>query len=241
MTLLTTEIHNHNSPDRAVIVFAADRRLSYHNGTYAGTRRKIFKLPRPLNGGIGYFGLAGIRREGRVITMDQWLEPFLRHHAGAQSLEEFAFKLAAALNAEVRRAGRKSAEGVSGFHIAGFNSQGHPEFWYVRNVDDDRITPLGEHQVREDFQSRDAPTLQPGAYWIYRNGDIRAHVVTWQAIDKSLGSLLGTPDFKPLTTPEEYVAWVKFKMELVAYFYKNYCKSSIIGKPVDTFAIIPRH
>jgi len=65
--------------------------------------------------------------------------------------------------------------------------------------------------------------------------------VTWQAIDESLGALLERPDFKPLTTPEDYVAWVKFKMELVAYFYKHYCKSSIIGRPIDAFAIIPRH
>jgi hypothetical protein len=58
MTLLTTEIHNHSDPDRALIVFAADRRISLDYTPY-DEQKKIFRLPR-LNAGIGYFGLAEV-------------------------------------------------------------------------------------------------------------------------------------------------------------------------------------
>jgi len=59
MTLLATEIHNHDAVDRAFIVFAADRRITRKSGEYGGTRKKIFALPW-LNAGIGYFGLAEV-------------------------------------------------------------------------------------------------------------------------------------------------------------------------------------
>jgi len=71
MTLLATEIHNHNDPKNAVIVFAADRRISNaQTGVYLDTRKKIFEVPW-LNSGIGYFGLAEIPSATRSQPMQE--------------------------------------------------------------------------------------------------------------------------------------------------------------------------
>jgi hypothetical protein len=233
MTLLTTEIHRHSDPQNAIIVFAADRRISRGN-SYDDTRGKIFNVQK-INAGIGYFGLAEVSQGACRKPMSDWLEDFLRNTIEGETLDELAGRLVNSLNSAVPENHRKSC--ISGFHIAGFNNEGLPEFWYVRNVDDDRSTLLGEYQAREDFQNRDAPSLSPNRYQIYRNGDIRAHVTIWEKIDETLGNLLNNQDFKQLRTSEDYVDWVKFKMELIAQFYEKYCTRSIIGKPVDAFSI----
>lgn len=233
MTLLITEIHNHEHSSRALIVFAADRRIS--EGTlYNDTRQKIFQIPA-LNAGIGYFGLAEVWSVKRTSTMEEWLTAYLSR-APTNSLCGFAERLATELNATVPKPIRQKY--ISGFHIAGFNNNAKPEFWFVRNVADDLRTVRGEYEPREDFQRRDAPALKPGESQVYRNGDIRAHVIAWEAIDKSLGSLLGAPHFKGLSTPDDYVDWVKFKMEVIAMLYERFCSISIIGRPIDAFPIL---
>lgn len=136
---------------------------------------------------------------------------------------------------------------VSGFHIAGCNSSGIPEFWYLRNVKDDRITTPGVYEAREDFLRRDAGALgydgqnprsaQTELVQTYRNGDIHAHVTAWERIDEGFGTLFKEPEFKKLGAISEYEQWVKFKMEVIAYFYKKYCRVSLVAKPIDTFSI----
>jgi hypothetical protein len=236
MTLLTTEIHDHNLPDRAIIVFAADRRIS--KGKYKhDEREKIFRVPT-LNAGIGYFGLAEIPHQGGWSAMSEWIQRFIADTSHCEDLAQFATELADSLNSTVPPELRKSE--ISGFHIAGFNAQGRVEFWYVRNVADDRRTIFGQFEPREDFQHHDAPMLRPGRFQVYRNGDLRAHVVAWERLDKSLGQLLGLPDFRKMATPDDYVEWVRFKMDVIAQFYEEFCTGSIIGRPVDAFAITRR-
>ena len=188
-----------------------------------------------VNAGVGFFGLAEIPVGRDRVEMAEWLQQFLASITPRETLQGFANRLSAALNRSVPIDVRNS--NISGFHIAGFGEEGRPEFWYVRNVDDDRETIFGEYKVREDFQSRDAARIKPGEYWMYRNGDIRAHVIAWESFDDSLGSLLNAPDFKKFLTPEDDADWVKFKIEVIADFYKRFCRVSIIGKPVDAFLI----
>lgn len=233
MTLLTTEIHNHDQTSRALIVFAADSRIS-RDKQPDSTRRKIFQIP-VLNAGIGYFGLAEVGSANRAIPMEKWLTGYLSR-APTNSLRAFAENLATELNTTVPKDIRQKY--ISGFHIAGFNDNANPEFWFVRNVADDRQTLLGVYETREDFQRQHAPLLKPGESQIYRNGDIRAHVVAWETIDRSFSSLLRAPDFKIPSTADEYVDWVKFKMEVIAMFYERFCSISIIGRPVDAFSIM---
>lgn len=229
MTLLATEIVT--GPPQA-IVFAADRRISL-GGRHHCERRKILPVPRK-RAGIGYFGLAELPLAGRQRHMDTWLADFLQATSHVRTLGELANELAENLNRIVPAPMRRAH--VSGFHLAGF-SQEQPEFWFVRNVDDDRVTMLGQFSAREDFQGRDRPLLPAGAVQIYRNGDIRAHVAAWEEIDRSFGSLVGAPDFQVGAGPVAYARGVKFKMETIAHFYQRFCRTSIIGKPVDAFVI----
>ena len=230
MALLVTEIPPFSIPNEpSFIVFAADRRIS-RGDKFDDTREKIFQVP-VLKAGIGYFGLAEIPEASRRRPMSEWLMNFIKTIQSSETISNFALRLSDTLNVLIPDTWRKTM--ISGFHIAGFNSADQPEFWYVRNVDDDRQTLFGEYRAREDFRRRDAVNLQPGMYQIYRNGDIRAHVIAWENIDHSLGGLLNAPDFKRLITPQAYVEWLRFKMEITAMFYEKFCERSIIGGPVD--------
>src|SRR5205809_3314710 len=92
MTLLATEIHNHDDPANALIVFAADRRISLKR-RYYDRRKKIFEL-RWLNAGIGYFGLAVVGKQ----SMQEWLQTFLAGATSCQTVAELARRLADYLN-----------------------------------------------------------------------------------------------------------------------------------------------
>lgn len=232
MTLLATEIHRHDRPD-AIVVFAADRRIT--RGAVRDTeQQKVFRIPQ-LRAGIGYFGLAELPSSKRTESMAAWLQRFLAS-TRARTLRELADELAASLNKAVPDSWKKGQ--VSGFHLCGFAAAGRPEFWYVRNCDDSPAqAPTGQYESREDFQGRDAAKIPPGEGFVYRNGDIRAHVAAWERIDEAFGGLLAAPDFGVPTTPGEYERWVEFKMEVIAQFYERFCQMSMIGRPVDVFSI----
>jgi len=244
MTLLVTEIYCLDGLDKTFIVFAADRRISRDN-KYAGTYKKLLEIPF-LNAAIGYYGLAEVSLgRGSPIPMKDWLSTFIRTNSNVTTLQAFATKLATALNTAVPD--RQRNRYISGFHIAGYNSAKLPEFWFVRNVDDDRVTFLSEYEAREDFLARDALDLgydgsnprsvKSGTVRIYRNGDIRAHVLAWGKIDDAFGELLREREFRSLTTSTDYADWARFKMELIAYFYKKYCRISLIARPIDTIVL----
>ena len=102
------------------------------------------------------------------------------------------------------------------------------------------------YSMSEDFLARDAPTkgfngsspsVSEPFIWIYRNGDIRAHVVAWERLDGIVSDFLALPDFKKLKSLTDYEEFIKFKMSLIASIYKKYCKASIIGTPIDVFSI----
>jgi hypothetical protein len=238
MTLLATEIHNHDDPTNAFIVFAADRRITLENGGYGGTRKKVFELPL-LTGAVGYFGLAEVVDGQKQKPMQDWLRNFIHRTADSPTLREFAERLASALNAAVPSGWKQTVR--SGFHIAGFNAAGEPEFWFVRNIDDNGEPTLREYKAREDFQRRDARRLSPGSVMIYRNGDLRPHEAAWTKLDESLGRLLQVPGFRQVRSPVDYKEWVRFKMEVIAYFYKKYHPHPIIARPIDVILLRSSH
>lgn len=237
MTLLATEIHNHDDPQNAFIVFAADRRITLKNGKYGGTRKKIFEIPW-LRGAIGYFGVAEAVEHGKRLPMQEWLQGFIRRSVGCTSLKELATALARELNSAVPQLWQRTE--VSGFHLAGFTDADLAEFWFVRNIGDDGRPTLGSYQCREEFQRRDVAHLQFGAAMIYRNGDIRAHVAAWKELDASFGSLLQGPGFRRLRKAKDYSEWVRFKMEVVAHFYKKFHPQPVIATPIDVLVIPDR-
>lgn len=169
------------------------------------------------------------------MPMSDWLTDHLRRETRTANLKEFAECLADRLNAEVPQA--HQARFQSGFHIAGFGASGRVEFWFVRNVEDDRVTCTGRYDAREDFQRRDAAALVPGAFQTYRNGDLLPHVLLWETLDNSLAPLLNRPDFRRVRTPEDYQQWVVFKMEVIAHVYKRFSIRPLIGRPIDAFYV----
>jgi hypothetical protein len=165
MTLLTTEIHRHDDPKNASIVFAADRRISNaKTGSYIGTQKKIFELPW-LKAAIGYFGLTEVSLRGKNRPMRDWLQVFIRQNFSSSSMAD-----------------------------AGFIDLGKPEFWFVRNVDDAGNPTLGQYETRGVPTAR-CVAVKDNETQIYRNGDIRAHIAVWEKIDDSFGLLLNLNGF----------------------------------------------
>lgn len=234
------------------IIFAADRRISYEKKFHA-LCKKIFRVPY-LNAGIGFFGLAEVGQQPNPTPMSDWLTSFITKNHDARTLSDFARRLRDELNGAVPRTSKIS--NPSGFHIAGFNQDGLPEFWYVRNIDNmDQHRYIGfldRYRVTEDFLRRDASRdigydgvslkIPEPRMKGYRNGDIRGHVVAWKEFDGVLKNVLlgflDLPDFRSLRTISDYVEFTKFKMELIAAVHKKYCKVSLIGKPIDAFSVV---
>src|SRR5262249_31134634 len=86
----------------------------------------------------------------------------------------------------------------------------------------------------------DAVRFAHGGVMIYRNGDIRAHVASWERIDDAFRALTETPGFRVVRSPRDYARWVAFKLETIARFYEMFSEKSIIGRPVDAFVITRR-
>src|SRR6266849_6751712 len=92
MTLISNEIHMLDGFKRTLLIFAADRRLTYPDGSYAGTKQKLFRISY-LNGGVSYFGLAEVYPKGKKQCLSDWLREFVIRHSGTTSLKDFAFQL----------------------------------------------------------------------------------------------------------------------------------------------------
>ncbi|MBM4160390.1 MAG: hypothetical protein FJ217_04735 [Ignavibacteria bacterium] len=249
MTLLANEIHVQDSLQHTVIIFAADRRITFL-GRFHSLGKKIFPIEY-LNAGIGFFGLAEVFPGGKKQSMSSWLPQFITRNHRIRTLEEFADTLRAELDNVVPRDLKTS--NPSGFHIAGFNQSGLPEFWFVRNIehmDAHRYIDLQDHySATEDFLARDArqfgfdghsPTVARPFTWFYRNGDIRAHVVAWERLDGIIADFLSLPDFKKLNSLCDYERFIEFKMKMIAAIYKEYSTAATIGTPIDVFSIVPK-
>jgi len=248
MTLITNEIHMLDGFKKTVLVFAADQRISKLNGAFDSLRKKLFKIPY-LSAGISYFGLAQVFPNGRRQYLSDWLPVFIRKNSGAQNLGDFS----STLRDELHKIVPSSVLGAnaSGFHIGGYNAQGIPEFWFLTNIggmDDFRYKDLAPRysDPSSDFLRRDAvklgwdgtnPASVASVIQIYRNGDFRAHVAAWEKLDGMLAQLLGFPDFRKPKTPDDLGKWVKFKLEVIAYFYKNFADREIISRPIDVFCL----
>jgi len=227
------------------MVAAADRRLSYKNGSYGGTRKKLFQIPY-LKGSISYFGLAVlINPDGSELFISDLLMAFIRKNSHCDDLPSFSINLRNELSRVVP--GNILKQNLSGFHICGYDSNGIPDFWYFSNIG--RMEGYQYTDLKMEYGAPSSHFLDRDAKeygWngsdkisvsnnirIYRNGDLRAHVVAWEILDDILKNLGKFPDFKIPTTPLRYGEYVKFKFEIIAYFYKNWAMKQIIGRPID--------
>jgi len=234
-----------NGFNNTFIIAAADRRLLNMDGSYHATRKKLFPIPY-LNGAISYFGLAVFSRPNRPnLYISDWLKDFIRNNAHCNELMSFS----TSLRDELSNLVPDSILGKvpSGFHICGYDSNGNPDFWYFSNIgemrefrySDLRTTYdvpsshfLGRDAIREGWNGSDKASVSNHAR-VYRNGDIRAHVIAWEALDGIFAKLDQFPDFKKPTTLQQYGEYVKFKFEIIAYFYKKWANVQIIARPID--------
>ena len=187
MTLLATELV-FPPGGNPFIVFAADRRISV-DGERDSERPKIFAIPQH-RAGIGYFGLAHVHPNGQRVTMDRWIAEFLARRSGTRTLAELAASLASELQRDVLPQNRRTF--VSGFHLAGLGDDGAPEFWFIRNVENDRTTVFGRYDRRRDFGPDNSPPSVAAGHVIFRNGDIRAHVAAWERMGRPVDTFVIT-------------------------------------------------
>jgi hypothetical protein len=248
MTLVLNEVHLLDGLNQTFLVAAADRRISLPDGSYNDTRPKVLQIPY-LRGAVSYFGLAAIPYDGKWVYHADWLPSFIGSQADSPDLETFAENLRLELNRRIPVGVlRKKA---SGFHICGFNDDGQPEFWYLSNIGGrEGLRYVGikgrykapspdflERDAEKRLADRDNMDIVSGEYpiQVYRNGDIRAHVVAWKKLDRMLDELMQFPDFERPTGLEGYAKYVRFKFEVIAYFYKHWAKKEIIARPIDVW------
>lgn len=250
MGLVCTEIHIKDKLPDNRIVFFADRRISV-GGRYNNTRCKIFQIPY-LNAGIGYFGIAGIKQKDKTKYLDDWVRLFINRNSKLKNIEEFAHELASQLEKWIPES--EMYKQVSGIHIAGFNSDKLPEFWFIRNFKEMEGQEYKDFQtnyiVGEQFLLHYGPKdfafdIKCKCFWkkgilTLRNGDFRAHIIAWEKLDSILEQLLSFKDFRKPVTDEDYEDVVKFKMNIICNLYKKFCTNSIIGTPIDIFTIKPK-
>ncbi len=248
MSLITNEIHMIDGFRKTLLVFAADRKLTRADGTHGGIKKKLFRIPY-LEAGISYFGLAEVYPKGRAQLLSDWLPNFITRNSDITTIRALVFALRNELQVIIPK--DTLAEHPSGFHVCGYNSAGIPEFWFLTNIggmNEFEYTNLNScyAEPSPDFLQRDAKNLgwdgtnlsfvQDKAQ-IYRNGDYRAHAYLWSSLDRFMNDMRRFSDFRRLQGAHEYEKWVKFKLEVVAYFYKKFADRKIIGRPIDVFTL----
>jgi len=247
MTLVLSEIHIRKGLLDSVVVAAADRRITREQ-QYDSTRKKLFNI-RKLNAAISYYGLAEVypaRQRAKSEYLSSWLPTFIKNHSDAKSMEDLALSLREELHKIVPK--ETLARHASGFHICGFNEDGFPDFFHLTNVTKirgDKYAEVEDQYQRpsSDFLGRDARktldwdgqstmAIKPGGV-IYRNGDFKSHALAAELLDEMLERFFTFPDFRRPKTPEDHRDFVKFKLEVIAYTYKKWAKSKLIGRPID--------
>jgi hypothetical protein len=250
MTLLINEIHAIDSLQNSFILNVADRRLTDKNtGEWHGNHRKIFEIPY-LNAGVGYFGVAAVSNKEYFSS---WLPNFIKRNANVRNLSQFAHALRDTLNRVVDKTFLKDR--VSGFHICGYNAEHFPEFWIVRNTDRfengvyrDFKT---EYYCDEEFLKRDArspdvgfdgvsPVIPGYVRQYYINGDIRPFHLIWGELDKFLYGMFAFESFSSPKTQTEMEEVAKWKLSVIASFYKKFARRKLIGTPIDAFILLPK-
>jgi len=251
MTLVLNEIYSLDGFRDTMMIAAADRRISL-NGTYHSTRKKIFKIEY-LNGAVSYFGLASVYSEHKEIPLSDWLPGFIRRTVDATDLGTFATRLRNELCRIMPK--DRLRKHPSGFHICGYQENGLPDFWFLSNIGpmrgfnytckDHYAVPSSQFLQKDAIANFGWDGSNPGSaksniIQIYRNGDFRMHVAAWEKLDSIFKELQNFPDFNRPQSPEQYGDYIKFKFEVIAYFYKKWAKKEVIARPIDVFVLLPR-
>ena len=182
-----------------------------------------------------------------------WLPNFIKQNANVRTLNQFAHELRDLLNRTVDKTFLK--ERVSGFHICGYNAKRFPEFWIVRNTDCfengvyrnfKTIYYCDEEFLKRDARSPDIgfdgvnPEIVGYARQYYVNGDIRPFHLIWKELDKFLYGMFAFESFSSPKTQTEMEDLAKWKLSVIAGFYKKFARKKLIGTPIDAFILTPK-
>lgn len=247
MTLILNEIHIVDGLKDTFQIAAADRRITFGNKIEA-SRKKIFAIPY-LKSTVSYFGLAAFEKNNKWVYLAEWLPQFIRESIHCQTLEQFSLELSETLNRIIPLRFRKG--NISGFHISGYNQDLLPEFWHFSNIPgmngfsynkpvDHYGIPTSDFLKRDVFKFNfDGINLDSAinGSQIYRNGELIAHAMASEELDKAMDKIMEFPNFNRPKTVEDYADYVKFKFEIISYIYKSWAKRKIISRPIDVMII----
>jgi len=246
MTLLVNEIYVPGDIRKGFILFTADQRIT-KDGEYDSSRKKIFKI-QYINAGIGYFGLAQLNSKD---FFSDWIQHFINNNNDSINMKQFVDRLCDDLNRKVNKSLLKKYP--SGFHVCGYNKDNYPEFWIVRNIGNSEggiYTDLrNEYTSAEEFLARDAkavgfdginPIISREIFQYYVNGDIISFHTAWLRLTDFISEMRQKSNFSINNSPERIEEIAKWKMTVIASFYKKFAKKKIIGTPVDSFVILPK-
>lgn len=260
MTLLINEICAYGDLREGYILTVADRRITYPENHPKHLKpehqRKIFKIPY-LVATVGYFGLAYYRNKAHhpPIPLSDWLDDFINKNHDVATMGEFAGRLQEKLNSSMEKADVLRMR--TGFHICGYNDNGFPEFWIVRNSGDDYSKPWRDYYgCKESFLSCDAPKIgytkerpDTGEYkqHFYINGDTEPFHRVWHSLNMFANGMMQRGDFKgrgpyALNEDSELKEIAKWQMKVIGNFYSKFIKhtgAKIIGGEADVFVLRP--
>jgi len=249
MTLILNEIHLFDGFDKTMIVSAADRRLTYPKEVNVkrkpNTVRKLFEVSH-LRATVSYWGNSFVRTKGKWELVSSWLPSFINKQHGTSDIGSFALNLRNELNRIMHK--DHLGESPSGFHIAGYNRDGAPEFWHFANCVARDFVYVDIHpEFRKpypDFLGRDARNFGwdgenpssvkgKGIVVCYRNGDFLVHEAAWKKLDEVFTRLFQFPSFDRPNTTEQFKKYIEFKLKFIGSIYQNWAKEKNVGGPFD--------
>lgn len=248
MTLVINEIHIMSGLDDTFIIAGADRKIIDREGKPQHWK-KLFEIPY-LHGAISYYGLAEFKPIGKnsYVRFSEWLPSFIRNNSSLDNLCDFSYLLQRELNSIVPAAFLRNY--ASGFHICGFDTNGFPDFWSLSNIGELSNFHYSKLQKKYQFPANDlrktnlsnidwenGDTTIKNRHIFYRNGDFRAHSVTFSYIDEIYKYLSQFDDFIQISERTDYRDYVKMKFEILSYIYKKMTKKKIIGRPIDVILL----
>jgi hypothetical protein len=74
----------------------------------------------------------------------------------------------------------------------------------------------------------------------YINGDIRPFHLIWEELDKFLYGMFAFESFSSPKTQSEMEEVAKWKLSVIASFYKKFARRKLIGTPIDAFILLPK-
>ena len=253
MTLIANEIYLMDGFKDTFIVSYADRQLTYRNEKNPKKKyikgKKLFRIEH-LNATVSFWGATQVKKNNKFELLSSWLPNYIKKTNQHRTLLEFASSLRNELNKVICKEYLKTEP--SGFHFAGINKEGIPEFMHFSNCSYNPATGFYENQFDyykepyQDFLNRDAlqygwdgnsidSVNASGIVVYYRNGDIIVHSIAWNNLDNIFSNLIQQSNFSSLRnlTVKKLEKLIKHKLNFIGSIYSNWADAKFVAGPWD--------